>query len=187
LIHSPELRLWVSPDLHMTVSRRQAEVKGTIRVPEAFITPRNLTGTVSPSRDVVIVGARPDQEQRDWSLHADVMVFAGENVRVDAFGLRGKVEGQLRVVDLPSKPVTGEGALQVKEGTFVFYGRGVQIETGRLLFSGGPIDNPGIEVRAENTTSGVTTGIQVSGFSLNPKSAFIRVRPWRRMKSSPVF
>jgi translocation and assembly module TamB len=177
LINVPEIRLWVSPDLRVTVRPGQAELKGTIKVPEALIAPRNLTGTVSPSRDVVIIGDGADQEQQGWSLYADVMVVAGENVRIDSFGLRGKVDGQLRVVDLPSKPVIGEGSLHVKEGIFVFYGRGVRIETGRLLFSGGPIDNPGIEVRAENTSSGATTGIQVSGFLQEPEISFYSSPP----------
>ncbi|HHO47213.1 MAG TPA: hypothetical protein ENN06_01960 [Desulfobacteraceae bacterium] len=172
LIHSPELQVRVSPDLNLTFGRRQAEMKGTVAVPQALIAPRNLAGTVSPSGDVVLVDDRSDQPREEWSLYTDVTVIAGDDVQVNAFGLRGKVEGRLRVVDLPSKPVTGEGALQVREGTFAFYGRGVRVETGRLLFSGGPIDNPGIEVRAENTSGGVTTGIQVSGFLREPELSF---------------
>ncbi|MFA7454833.1 MAG: translocation/assembly module TamB domain-containing protein [Desulfobulbaceae bacterium] len=172
LIRSPELQVRVSPDLTLTFGRRQAEIKGTVAVPEALIAPTNLAGTVSPSGDVVLVDDRPDQPREEWSLYADVTVVAGDDVQVNAFGLRGKVEGRLRVTDLPAKPVTGEGTLQVREGTFAFYGRGVRIETGRLLFSGGPIDNPGIEVRAENTSGGVTTGIQVSGFLRESELSF---------------
>lgn len=179
LVHSPDLRLWVSPDLNMRVSGRRAELRGTILVPEAFIAPRNLGGTVSPSRDVVIADSRRNGEKGLWSLLADVVVVAGDNVQVNAFGLKGKVEGRLRVQDLPSKPVIGDGTLQVKEGSFSIYGRELRIATGRLLFSGGPLDNPGIEVRAENVSTRVTTGVQVSGFLSEPEISFYSTPPMK--------
>jgi translocation and assembly module TamB len=98
-------------------------------------------------------------------------------VRVDAFGLQGRVEGRLEVTDLPGKPVTGEGTLSIADGTFSVYGRELAIKTGRLLYSGNPLDNPGVEVRAEKSTGEVTTGIQVSGFLSEPEISFYSIPP----------
>ena len=172
LARLPELDLLVSPEVDVVVQRDRGEVRGTIRIPEARIAPRDLSGAVSPSPDVVIVDSGQAPAKSGWPLAADLLVIAGDNVLVDAFGLRGRVAGRLQVADLPGKPVTGDGILDVAEGTFSVYGRELTIQTGRLLYNGNPIDNPGIEVRAENTTGDITTGIQVSGFLMEPEISF---------------
>ena len=71
----------------------------------------------------------------------------------------------------------GEGNLDVKEGTFAIYGRQLKIVKGGVSYSSSPLDNPGIEVRAENTAAGVTTGIEVSGFLREPDISFYSTPP----------
>lgn len=172
LARLPELDLLISPDVEAGWRGDQVEVRGMIVVPEARFAPRDLAGAVSPSADVVIVGSGEEQPAAGLSLAADLMVTAGDAVRVDAFGLRGRVTGKLRVTDLPGKPVTGDGILNVDEGTFAVYGRELTIRTGRLLYNGNPLDNPGLQVRAESRDREMTTGIQVSGFLAEPEISF---------------
>lgn len=172
LARLPELDLLISPEVDVVLRRDRGEIRGTIRIPEARIAPRDMSGTISPSADVVIVDSRQEQVKSGWPLATDLLVIAGDNVLVDAFGLRGKVTGRLQVADLPGKPVTGDGILNVTQGTFSVYGRELTIRTGRLLYSGNPLDNPGVEVRAENTTGEITTGVQVTGFLAAPEISF---------------
>lgn len=172
-----EFKAMVTPDLQGTLTRKGGEVSGTILVPEAIIAPRDLAGTASPSEDVVIVDPRSEPRSTGWPLSTHVSVIAGDNVRVDAFGLKGKVKGRLEVSDLPGKPVTGEGIMTVEDGTFSIYGRELTIKVGRVLYSGNPIDNPGVDVRAENTANEVTTGIQVTGFLNAPDISFYSTPP----------
>jgi translocation and assembly module TamB len=173
----PEFKAIVTPDLQGTLTRKGGEVSGTILVPEAIIAPRDLAGAVSPSKDMVIIDPRSEPRSTGWPLSAHVSVIAGDNVRVDAFGLKGKVQGRLEVADLPGKPVTGDGILSVADGTFSIYGRELTIKVGRLLYSGNPIDNPGVDVRAEHTSREVTTGIQVTGFLNEPDISFYSTPP----------
>ncbi|HBI15777.1 MAG TPA: hypothetical protein DDY20_09740 [Desulfobulbaceae bacterium] len=173
----PELKVILSPDLQGMITREKGEISGTIFIPEANIAPRDISGTVSASKDVVIVGSGKEPRTAGWPLSANVSVLAGDDVRVDAFGLWGKVKGRLEVSDLPGKPVTGDGILTVERGTFSIYGRELTIKTGRLLYNGNPLDNPGIDVRAESTTNEVTTGIQVTGFLNEPDISFYSTPP----------
>jgi translocation and assembly module TamB len=66
--------------------------------------------------------------------------------------------------------LAGRGELDLVEGTFTIYGRSLKIERGRVLFTGGPIDNPGVDVRAQVKVSdeeargeGYTVGVDISG------------------------
>jgi len=176
-VNTPELHLFVSPKIDMLLNRKRTDLKGTIRITDGMISPSSLAGSVSPSRDVVFV--KPDKQGNveELPVSAELSIIVEQKVQIDAFGLKGRLAGAIHVTDLPGKIATGTGNLDVKEGSFTVYGRELQIKTGQLLFSGGPIDNPGISVQAENTTKGVTAGIAVSGFLREPEISFYSQPP----------
>lgn len=172
LFNLPEARINVSPDLTMKISKQRGDLLGKILITEAYIYPENLGGTVSSSRDVVFVDDQAKKQEAVWPFYTNITLQAGENVQVKAWGLRGLIGGELQIIDQPEKIMIGEGSLNVREGTFSIYGRQLKIVRGRVLYSSSPLDNPGIDVRAENFASGVTTGIQVSGFLREPDISF---------------
>jgi translocation and assembly module TamB len=171
-VRLPELVLQVDPRLQASFSRSGGEVRGTLRIREGLIAPTTLAGAVTPSRDVVFVKPGSRQVEEEWPFTADMKVIVDDRVEIYAFGLQARIKGEVRVVDVPGRIATGTGGLEVVEGTFSIYGRKLQIRTGQLLFSGGPLYNPGVAVRAENSAGGVTTGIGVSGFLRQPEIAF---------------
>jgi len=172
VLQLPEWRLKVSPQLKLVLSREQGELSGSISLQEGMFSPHSFAGTVSASRDVVMTDAKSGSKQDQWPFSADVTITVDENVRINAFGLKGSLAGKLHVEDLPGKPVVGTGQLSVNDGKFTIYGRELDIKTGKLFYSGGEVDNPGVAVRAENTTQGVKTGVAVTGFLKEPELSF---------------
>lgn len=177
IMNLPGAKINISPDLKMKISEEQGEVKGKILITKAAIFAKSFGGATSPSKDIVFVDDQAKKEEAAWPLFADITLMAGDNVRVNAFGLRGRVEGQLQITEQPTKTTIGVGGLDIREGTFSVYGRQLNIVKGRLLYSGNPLDNPGIDVRAENIAGSVTTGIQVSGFLREPDVSFYSTPP----------
>lgn len=175
--HLPELAVSISPNLAVRMGRQSGEVKGNIYITEAIISPHSLSGSIAPSKDIVFVDSVGDDVggKEKWAYSADVSIDLSDKVFVDAFGLKSRVAGSVQVAAVPGRAVAGNGSLNIVEGTFAVYGRELDIKTGRLLFSNGPIDNPGIIVRAENTTRNITTGIDVSGFLREPEINFYSV------------
>ena len=56
------------------------------------------------------------------------------------------------------------------DSTFSFYGRSLDIARGRILFTGGPIDNPGMDIRAQKVITAETArddeykvGVDING------------------------
>jgi len=147
--NTPELRAWISPDLTLLLDGTRAKLTGTVTVPRAEITPREISGGgVAPSADQEIVahGSRPDA--RGMKVESEVRVVLGERVRFDGLGLRTRLEGSLTAYDQPDRPTTGRGELRLVGGRYKAYGQDLQIETGRLLFNGGPITAPSIDLQA---------------------------------------
>lgn len=180
LINLPELKINVSPDLRLNLSNTRNELSGQVLIPEALIAPVAFYGAVKASKDVEFVYNETQDRQDALPLHADLHVVAGEQVRIRASGLKSLLGGGLHIISTPGKPLKLEGSLAVRQGTYSIYGRQLSIVKGLLFYNGAPPENPGIEVRAENTASGVTTGIEVSGFLREPELEFYSSPPMEK-------
>lgn len=165
-----EYEALVSPDLEIVLTSKRIEVNGEIQVPEARLRPRGGgTEVTTASPDVVIVrgGAQPGRVQR--ALYAHIKLVVGKKVQVAAFGLSATIAGQVLIEDTPDSFVKGNGELRVVQGQYKTYGQDLQIQSGRLMFAGGPIDDPGIEARAVRQAGSVTAGVQLRGTLRDPQ------------------
>ncbi len=63
------------------------------------------------------------------------------------------------------------------EGSYTAYARRLDIQRGRLIFTGGAIDDPGIDVRAQKQFPDVTAGVNVRGTLLQPHMSFFSDPP----------
>jgi autotransporter translocation and assembly factor TamB len=166
----PEAWVLVSPDLRLRARPRRVDVEGELVVPEARIEPLQTSAAVPVSRDVILVNAPDDLAtgRTPWDLHSQVRVTLGDKVRFKGFGLTGNITGSVTATDEPEKITTARGELNVNAGKYQAYGRDLDVERGRLIFAGGPIDNPGIDARAVRRVGEVLAGISVRGTLKSP-------------------
>ncbi len=172
--HLPDLDLDISPELQVTVGEKQTNVRGTVRIPRARITSIDFYNSTVLSSDMIVIDDEqaPEPLTSRWPLFSSVTLTTGKDVQIDAFGLQGTINGNLQVLGQPNKLQVGNGTLTVKNGSFTLYGQRLKIDLGRLLFTGGPLTNPGIELRSENNKDKITTGVIVEGFLQHPEISF---------------
>jgi translocation and assembly module TamB len=163
-----ELHAIVDSDLELTIGSDGGSLSGQVFIPNALIAPEEMTGSVSESRDVIFVD-EPSTESK-WPFALSLKAELGDDVRVDGYGLAGNLRGKLEVADGRGGSITGRGELYLDQGSFSIYDRSLEISRGRVLFSGGPIDNPGLDISArrvikENPLSReeIIVGINVTG------------------------
>lgn len=160
----PEARVFASPDLRFTLDDRRIDVKGEIAIPEARITPADTADAVLVSSDEQILRPEPSEAGRErFEVTSDVRLSLGDKVAVKAYGLSATVTGVVRTRTAPRESTVGSGELMVKEGEFRAYGRELEIERGRLLFAGGPITDPGVDLRAMRELPGYKVGVIARG------------------------
>lgn len=167
----PQVRVLVSPHLKVSARDRVLRIDGEVHVPMARIAPRQIPeGSIAPSRDVEIVStANPSAGVAErWQTHTDVRVTLGDRISFDGFGLRGKLAGDIRVIDAPGKLTTARGELRVVDGIYQAYGRDLSIARGRLVFADSLLDDPGLDVNATRTVDDVVAGVRVSGTLQDP-------------------
>ena len=175
---TPYVHALVTPELEVNLKDGKITVAGIVRVPEGRIRPAEFEMASSISRDVTVKGRQEVAAKTPpVKVQADVTVELGEKISFRGFGLTGRINGNIRVTEQPEKPTTGTGELQVEDGEYMALGRTLAIKRGRLVFAGGPVENPGLDVQAVRTVGSVTVGVDVSGTLASPVLTLISDPP----------
>ncbi|MFP4611574.1 MAG: translocation/assembly module TamB domain-containing protein, partial [Thiohalophilus sp.] len=161
----PEARVAIDPDLQLRLQGRNIDIRGDVHVPFARLQPKDVTTAARVSEDAVIVGGEEAVEEK-WQITTRVRLTLGERVSLYGFGFEGRLGGDLLLTDSPGELTTASGEINVVEGRYSAYGQRLNVEHGRLLYTGGPVGNPGLDLRAVREVNDVTAGIRVRG-SLN--------------------
>jgi autotransporter translocation and assembly factor TamB len=189
--NTPDARALVSPDLRIGWSDEVLTLRGRVLVPEADITPRlglspglatdesgaqEAPGSIiAPSPDVVVVSAEgevlePAPPTAPFQLDNQVELILGDRVKVNAVGFASRLTGAVTFTNQPGQKdliPTANGRLSIEDGTFRAFGQDLQIEVGQVIFPGGPVTEPELNVRAvrwiDNDPEVSAAGVVVSG------------------------
>jgi len=169
LINLPEIRVFLSSDLLLKREKGLLSVTGEASIPKADILLRELPkGSQTSSPDVVII-QQQNEEDTSLPLRSDLTVHLGNNVHFAGFGLNAFISGQLHILAEPDEQMTGSGAFYINQGSFRAYGQDLDIETGVISFPGGPLTQPGINLRATRNVGNIVAGINAIGPARKPR------------------
>jgi translocation and assembly module TamB len=177
VVDVPEAQIDASPNLDFTVTGRKIEVTGTVTIPYAKIQPKDITQAVRASPDEVIVGSEPEDMSTHFEVLSTITLTLGDKVNIDALGLTARLTGSVTIRNGYDPITRGTGELSVAQGQYTAYARKLDIQRGRLIFSGGAITDPGIDVRAQKQFPDVTAGVNVRGTLLQPHISFFSDPP----------
>ncbi|MCW9013135.1 MAG: translocation/assembly module TamB domain-containing protein [Gammaproteobacteria bacterium] len=158
----PEARLQVSPDLQVKLQHRTINITGKVHIPYAKLQPKDVSTAARVSGDAVVVGREQTPESK-WSIITRARLTLGEQVNFYGFGFEGRFGGSLLLQDEPGQLTRATGEINIPEGRYRAYGQRLDVEHGRLLYTGGPLTNPGLDLRAVRHINNVTAGIKVRG------------------------
>jgi autotransporter translocation and assembly factor TamB len=164
----PEAYVIASPDLNISLKHRLIEIKGDLLIPYARIQPKDITTAAQVSSDTVIIDSSQKTESA-WQINSEVNLKLGDRVKFYGFGFEGNVGGELLIEEKAGQPTRGNGEIDLSGGRYLAYGQELDVESGRLLFTGGPITNPGVDVRATRRTGEIIAGVHALGRLNSPK------------------
>ena len=172
----PMVRLDVSPDIVFNATPSLFTLEGNVDVPWARIVVKEVPeSAVGVSSDEVMLNNQLQPEEAQTAsipINSNLTVHVGNNVRLDAFGLKARLTGDLKVAQ--DKQGLGlNGQINIPEGRFHAYGQDLLVRKGELLFSGPP-DQPLLNIEAirnpEATENDVIAGVRVTGSADQPKA-----------------
>lgn len=150
-IRTGEIKATASPDLIVTIVKNKIDISGDLLIPQATLEPRDLSAAVRPSEDVIIEDRKEEEERASrWTVSTLIGLKLGDSVRFKGFGLSGRFTGDVALVDLPGQLTTALGEIRIEEGgEYRAANQTLTVRKGsKLIFTGGPINNPGVDARA---------------------------------------
>lgn len=168
----PEYRVVAAPDLRFRIEGERMDVAGDVRIPHARIQPAQLTGAVRASDDARYVGEHEAERAGRFVVHSEVRIEVGDDVRVDTFGLQGRIVGAVGTTLHTGETPIGRGELRVADGRYEAYGQKLEISRGHLLFDASPLDDPGLDIEARRKIETITVGLNVRGTLQEPRLTF---------------
>lgn len=190
LSDTPDYYIVGSPDLNLSLKKQRPHVSGKIFIDEAEI--RGLKNhNHAPSEDVVIVSAqkkiKPLSQQsfeQFAPIDSQIEIILSDKVTYKGYGISTHVGGKLLISQENSTGPLAKGRLLFRKGQYKGYGKTFNIEYGQILFSGGPINDPILDIRAQrtiqphqrlasfSTTQPIMCGIHFTGNLKTPKISF---------------
>lgn len=171
-----DLSLHISPDVEVAYTPELLTIRGSLHVPFARISPPDFETVDVQSRDTRILYDEEtlyEDSAVQIPVDMELQVSLGNDVQVSAFGFEGRITGRLQVLEKPGQLTSAVGNINVAAGQYEIYGQSLEIERGSLVFTGGPVNNPGLDLRvsrniaAENVTVGARVGGQLREPNLN--------------------
>lgn len=169
LMHLPELQVVGSPRLDFTGTRDKITVRGDLIIPELLVAGSKSPAPIRPSSDVVVIDA-PQQKDSTFPLATDIRirVVFGDRVFVRAEGIDARMAGSLDLTMRSLNNIRGKGEVRVVKGSYRAYGVNLEITKGRLVYLGGPVSRPNLDILALRTVGDVKAGIILGGTLQNP-------------------
>lgn len=177
----------VSPDIEVKITPKDLVLGGKIDIPWARIEVQELPeSAVSVSSDEVIMDGSAKQKKafvppiltnknaaqngQGMAIRGDVAINIGDDVRLEAYGLKTNLNGVLKVRQ-GNRGLGLYGQVNLKNGTFASFGQDLLIRKGLVSFTGLP-SQPTLDIEAIRNPeamedSSVTAGVKVTGIADN--------------------
>ncbi|WP_438971608.1 translocation/assembly module TamB domain-containing protein, partial [Methylophaga sp.] len=170
VMNTPEALVIAEPDLTILVTPKLTKVTGQVTIPEAELEPTQFNSTVSPSRDVVVVRDESEDEQSGPSTEVDIKIILGDKVKLKAAGFQGRLTGDLAVSGNTNDILLGNGEIKIKDGSYLAYGKLLQVNDGSIRYAGGAIDNPELDIKAVRVGEDYKAGLHIEGYASSPQA-----------------
>lgn len=122
-------------------------------------------------RNAELLGRAPPKVVKPTLWTLDVAATARDNVAVEGLGLISTWRGAIRVTGRATTPEFS-GRVQLVRGDYDFSGKRFALTRGDVRFAGGTPPDPVIDIAAENTSSGFTADLTLTGTALHPDIRF---------------
>ena len=170
LIDLPELQINASPKLTIEGTGENIKVRGQVKLPYVKIYDQQNAESITNSKDLKIVDSTllPTEGKR-LKYDVDVQLILGKEVFLHAIGINARLGGDLRIQSTRAQKLVGHGKLYVIQGTYSGQGANLEINRGNIYFTGGPLNQPALDILALRRMNEVEVGIILTGTPQAPE------------------
>jgi translocation and assembly module TamB len=176
-VNNEDAMILANPKLVLVTQNNESHLSGEVYITQAQLHPQNFEGASLAMSDVVLVkdGKRVDEHQSEFNFYSQVKLILSDQIYLKYDGIDAQITGTLSINDSPDTQTKAVGNLTAIKGKYTAYGQELKLKQGRLIFNGGPITDPGIDVQAIKTidTIGSGTNFDLTQYSFNSPSSLV--------------
>jgi translocation and assembly module TamB len=182
LFDSHQYDIALDPDLQIKFDKPKLDITGSIHIAHAIVRLGDFSNTVELPSSLEIVKAQDEEKEQPIQTHIHVKATLGSPITLQYDGLKAELAGGVTINMKPQQLTTAVGALTVTKGYYKAYGADLKIANGTLIYTGGSLLNPGINLLATKTITvdklgvasgfdndNIVVGVQVTGSIRNMK------------------
>jgi translocation and assembly module TamB len=170
LAQRPDRWIIASGSGHARYAGHRLVLGGTIKADAGLIN-QPVSDRPRWSDDVYFVGQEATSRS-NIPYAVDAKLDLGEHFYIRASGLEARLAGKLDVHGEPGVPLSVTGIIAAQDALFDAYGQRLQVERGIVNFQG-PLDDPGLNIRATRKGLSVEAGVEVTGTVRHPSVALV--------------
>lgn len=178
ILGRPDRRLVVSGDGTASLAGGRLGLTGRLRANDGlFQIGESDLPSLGP--DVVVLGrAQPAPPESPLASRAalDITLDFGSDLHILGRGLDAWIEGRVTVRSGAGGQLDASGTVSTQRGSYTAFGQKLQIDRGRLIFSG-PLENPGLDIVAMRKNQAVEAGVAVTGTAKSPLVRIVSYPP----------
>ena len=176
VLNRDDLRATLTGPLTIVSNAAGAKISGKLTVDRGRLRIGKPAVEDVPVLDVrevnaALLGRRVKRETAPTKWSLDVTLSAPGRLEVTGMGIESEWRGDLRVTGAATAPQL-VGRVQVVRGDYDFAGKRFELTRGDLRFAGGYPPDPVVDVVAENTSSGFTAQLAITGTAQRPEIKF---------------
>lgn len=161
LMKTPEILIDGDVDLNIVVNNELLDLNGSVNLIQADLDFQPPENAILASEDVVLLGLEVEQQVMQTQMNLSLNL--GDKTHIRAQGLDAFLVGRLQILQEAGGILKGKGQIDVKQGRYDAYNQKLKIDKGQLIFNGGSIDDPALDMRAQKTVNDITAGVSVTG------------------------
>ena len=184
------LTLQASPRLRLASRADVLDLDGDIHIDHLRAgLPPGSEDRVSASDDVRVLGETVDEDDEpEVRLQGRLGIHLGEDARLAAIGMQTQLAGGIELLWEPNSALPrGRGLIRLPQGSYRAYGQNLEIRDGEILFTGHPLDNPRLDIRAIRDIFGDPqvdeAGVHIRGPARNPTISLFTEPPTSEEKA----
>jgi|GEM_PF-4281095 len=152
LSNSKQVQIYVSPNIKLSINDKHIDLNGSIIIPKANIELQNYSEIETLPKDVIFVNQPKSHISiNSIDIYNHITLTLSDEIYFNVQGLQGNISGKILIEGTPTKTLTGNGTLTIKDGSYDMHGQNLTIKQGDLIFSNSPITNPTLNIHAFRT------------------------------------
>ncbi|MGD9108160.1 MAG: translocation/assembly module TamB domain-containing protein [Gammaproteobacteria bacterium] len=179
IANNKDYNITASPQFNISYHYPAVTITGELVIPHALIKVEDFTNITTLPDNTIIIKRQDEIKKSKYKYDVKIKIALGNDIKIDTSSLDAQLAGQLELNYASMQPAVASGELNIINGTYTAYSQKLKIDKGSLIFTGGLINNPRLDIRASKTINTYAKPVRTT--QIKPGQTFSAISDLQRL------